>query len=471
MKNFILSASMILCGLSSANLSAQSTKDKFTSEDKKFNDWSVSVFAGTNALQNSDLTSWGRDEGESWFTPGYDFHIMVNRQITHAFGISLEYQMGGTKQQAVVYDDAIKYYGMSHGKTNYHAISLLGDINLSNLLRRTDNRTELKWALHGYLGGGLIGYKAKRTNYPSGSVTDYNTVSDIKLNDKSFFFQGGLGLRYKINEKFDAELKGMYVMTGDDEFDGSGLPNPRNGYTPADMNPNRSENMITLSLGLHYKFGKHKEALQWAPFIVPAVTVKEDTPFVCVDEDNDGVCDQWDKCPGTPAGYKVDGSGCPLDSDGDGVVDTEDECPTIPGPPTNKGCPEAETVVSAGQIATLLTDAIQGIEFDYDSDKIRSVSYSKLDNAAEVIVKHANYSFWVEGHTDAAGSDAYNQKLSERRAASVVRYLVNKGVNANQLFPIGKGESDLKYPECNPTTNCPAWKNLENRRVVFKEKN
>ena len=297
-----------------------------------------------------------------------------------------------------------------------------------------------------------------------------NTVDHQKFSDKSIYAQVGAGLRYKINEKFDTELKAMYLMSGDEEFDGSGKPNPRLGYTPADMEEGRDDNLVTLSLGLHYKFGKHKEALQWAPFIVPALTIA-DTPFVCVDEDNDGVCDQWDKCPGTPAGYKVDGSGCPLDSDGDGVVDTEDECPTIPGPPTNKGCPEAETVISAGQIATLLTDAIQGIEFDYDSDKIRNVSYSKLDNAAEVIVKHPDYNFWVEGHTDAAGSDAYNQKLSERRAASVIRYLVNKGVNANQLFPIGKGESDLKYPECNPTTNCPAWKNLENRRVVFKEKN
>ncbi|WP_414646268.1 OmpA family protein [Empedobacter sp. UBA2044] len=63
----------------------------------------------------------------------------------------------------------------------------------------------------------------------------------------------------------------------------------------------------------------------------------------------------------------------------------------------------------------------------------------------------------------------YNQKLSERRAASVVRYLANKGVDTTKLSSVGKDKSDLKWPECNPVTNCPAWKNLENRHVIFKE--
>jgi len=91
-----------------------------------------------------------------------------------------------------------------------------------------------------------------------------------------------------------------------------------------------------------------------------------------------------------------------------------------------------------------------------------------LNAAFDILQAHPSYKFYVEGHTDAAGSVAYNQDLSERRAASVVRYLVNKGIPATQLVPVGKGESDLKHPECDPVSNCPAWKNLENRRVVFK---
>ena len=410
----------------------------------------VSFFAGTNLMQNTDMTSWGRDDNKTWFTPGYDFQLAANRQITHAFGVSLQYQIGKSRQQLLNH---------TLTETKYQAITVFGDVNLSNLLRRTDNRTELKLALHGYAGAGILAYDACRGTFGGGKET-MQTIDKQKISDKSFYAQVGAGLRYKINHQFDVELKGMYLMSGDEEFDASGAYG-----AIADNEEGKDDKLITLSLGVHYKFGPKREALQWAPYILQApVQVETSTPFECIDNDNDGVCDQWDKCPDTPEGYKFDGSGCPLDTDGDGVVDTEDDCPTIPGPPTNKGCPIAETV------AITLTDWLKGIEFDYDSDKIRTVSYSKLDNAAEVIIKHPDYNFWVEGHTDAAGSDKYNQGLSERRAASVIRYLTNKGVNAGQLTPIGKGESDLKHAECDPHTNCPAWKNFENRRVVFKVK-
>ncbi|WP_395093483.1 OmpA family protein [Vaginella massiliensis] len=473
MKNFTISVSLVFLGLFSSQAQAQVVSgenyvydDKFTKEDKKFNDWSVSFFAGGNVLQNTDLVSW--DAG--YFKPGYDFQFQVNRQLTHAFGLSLMYQFGKTRQHGTVDDYYISNYrGKVDGRTKYNAISLLGDVNFSNLLRRSDNRTELKLALHGYFGAGLLGYKAERNNFRGSGPDGYVVITDQKLGDKSVFFQGGAGLRYEINNKFDVELRAMYFMSGDEEFDASGDPWP--GYwTAADTEEGRDDNMITLSLGVHYKFGPDRESLQWAPYMVQPILAPVATPFECIDEDNDGVCDQWDKCPNTPEGYKVDGSGCPLDTDGDGLVDTEDECPTIPGPLTNKGCPVAETVVSGDVIADQLTDWLKGIEFDYDSDKIRTVSYPKLDNAAEVIIKNPQYNFWVEGHTDAAGSEQYNQGLSERRAASVVRYLVNKGVNKDQITPIGKGESDLKHKECDPHTNCPAWKNLENRRVVFKIK-
>ncbi len=65
--------------------------------------------------------------------------------------------------------------------------------------------------------------------------------------------------------------------------------------------------MITFSLGLHYKIGKHKDALQWVSPLAYKAPV-EQTPFECIDEDRDGVCDQWDKCLGTPEGIRVDGS-------------------------------------------------------------------------------------------------------------------------------------------------------------------
>ena len=459
--------SLLILG-AAACVSAQTKYDDkpFNNSKKEFNDWSVSAFGGLNALQNTDLASWW---GGGYFTPGYDLKFQLNKQISHAFGLSLEYQFGKTRQKGTIYDNTPwgnAYLGKAHGETKYNGISVLADLNASNLLRRVDNRTEFKWALHLYGGAGILGYKAYRNHY-YGSGNDMSLVTDQKLSDKSVYFQVGSGLRYKLNDKFDLELRAMYLMSGDEEFDGSGKPEP-NYWTAADAEEGRDDNMITLSLGLHYKIGKHKDALQWVSPLAYKAPV-EQTPFECIDEDRDGVCDQWDKCLDTPEGIRVDGSGCSLDSDGDGIPDSEDKCPTIPGPPTNGGCPEKVVRISGEDVATTINAYLEGIEFDYNSDRIREQSYEKLNHAAEVLLANPDFKFVVEGHTDAAGGVDYNQKLSERRAASVVRFLANKGVDTTKLSPVGKGKSDLKWAECNPVTNCPAWKNLENRRVIFKE--
>jgi len=78
------------------------------------------------------------------------------------------------------------------------------------------------------------------------------------------------------------------------------------------------ESFWKATVGLEFDFGKAK------------------------DSDMDGVSDNKDKCPDTPAGVAVDANGCPLDTDGDGVADYMDDCPTIAGLTSLKGCPDAD---------------------------------------------------------------------------------------------------------------------------------
>ncbi len=61
-----------------------------------------------------------------------------------------------------------------------------------------------------------------------------------------------------------------------------------------------------------------------------------------LDSDMDGVSDNKDECPNTPAGVAVDAKGCPVDSDGDGVADYIDDCPTVAGITSLKGCPDSD---------------------------------------------------------------------------------------------------------------------------------
>lgn len=140
----------------------------------------------------------------------------------------------------------------------------------------------------------------------------------------------------------------------------------------------------------------------------------------------------------------------PKDSDGDGVIDANDKCPgTPPGVKVNaEGCPEVGV--------TLLS--LQGVNFDFDKATIKPESASILDHAVEVLNQQA-VSVRVEGHTDSRGSDAYNKVLSDKRAHSVMSYLVSKGIDAARLTAVGYGESAPIAP------NDSAENMAKNRRV------
>lgn len=153
-----------------------------------------------------------------------------------------------------------------------------------------------------------------------------------------------------------------------------------------------------------------------------------------------------------------------FDSDFDRIPNTHDECPFDKGTIDRKGCPRTKEEKITSEINRML----EGIEFDFDSYQIKSEFYDKLNTAAEIIKNQANQTYIVEGHTDAAGTPEYNNNLSLNRAKSVLNYLKEKGVNVSQLTIVGKGDTELRHPECRPHTVCDDQKNFENRRVIFK---
>ncbi|NVJ66133.1 MAG: OmpA family protein [Gammaproteobacteria bacterium] len=151
------------------------------------------------------------------------------------------------------------------------------------------------------------------------------------------------------------------------------------------------------------------------------------------DSDGDGVIDANDRCPGTPAGARVDAYGCPLDSDGDGVYDYQDACPNTPAGAKvdDKGCQIQEKVVIDMRL-----------NFDTNKYTIKPEMVSEIAKVAEFMRQFTNVNAEIQGHTDSVGSASYNQGLSERRANSVVSYLVsNFGIDASRLSGVGYGET------------------------------
>ncbi|MCA9544836.1 MAG: OmpA family protein, partial [Myxococcales bacterium] len=184
------------------------------------------------------------------------------------------------------------------------------------------------------------------------------------------------------------------------------------------------------------------------------------------DNDNDGIPDTEDQCPNEAEDYDgyQDTDGCPEpDNDGDGIPDREDKCPNVPenfdGIEDDDGCPEQrKVVISGGKIRIL-----DKVYFETNSDIIKVESYGILYQVAETLRQNPQIKLVeIQGHTDSRGRDDYNLDLSNRRAASVRRFLIEKGdIAAKRLESKGYGETQ----PVNPADNAEAWS--ENRRVEF----
>lgn len=213
----------------------------------------------------------------------------------------------------------------------------------------------------------------------------------------------GAGLRGQLSERWSTRLEALYRRDGDD----TSVPR-EDGFDD-----------FLFTAGLQFNFGG-KEAPPPAP-----------APAPVMDSDGDGVPDDRDRCPNTPAGVAVDENGCPLDSDGDGVPDYRDKCPDTP----------AGAIVDRDGCEIPPVLELNDVHFDFDKSNLKPEAIAILDEAAELLTVHETVVIEVAGHTDAIGTDEYNQGLSERRAKSVYDYLVSQGINASRMSTKGYGES------------------------------
>ena len=83
-----------------------------------------------------------------------------------------------------------------------------------------------------------------------------------------------------------------------------------------------------------------------------------------------------------------------------------------------------------------------GLLYDFDSDAVRPAAQANLRELANSLSKYPNSELLIVGHTDAKGEDAYNLRLSERRASAAMRYLQQQGVSASRIRIAGRGEME-----------------------------
>ncbi len=174
------------------------------------------------------------------------------------------------------------------------------------------------------------------------------------------------------------------------------------------------------TVGLSYAFGVKDDK----PAPVAAVAAPVAVAAAPLDSDGDGVIDDNDLCPGTPAGVKVNEKGCEL------LTKERHE------------------------------ERLQ-VNFPTDSAVVQAADHAEIERVAVFMRKYPEVSTQIEGHTDADGSNDYNLKLSERRADAVRNVLIERfGIEPSRLSSVGYGEA--KPIASNSTKEGKA----QNRRVI-----
>jgi OmpA-OmpF porin, OOP family len=183
------------------------------------------------------------------------------------------------------------------------------------------------------------------------------------------------------------------------------------------------------------------------------------------DRDGDGIPDKDDKCPDNPEDFDgiQDADGCPEDdADKDGIPDAQDACPKEPGEPDadpkKNGCPKFIRRISGSTEIQLL----KNIEFATGKATILPKSFPIVDEVVRLMKVNQDIKrLAIEGHTDNRGSDELNERLSNDRANSVMKYLIDKGIDSGRLSAKGFG------PKRPIADNNTATGRQRNRRVEF----
>ncbi len=431
---------------------------KLFSGTSGFRTWSFGITAGGLA---PILAIGGRNDYSKWKTT-FGYGAYIKNQLSHNFGLQLQFlkgtvagENGTTTSTGFPITDPYKSFNTD---LNWSG-ALTGVFTLGHI-----NWTQLHTSIQPYVsvGGGWV-------NYNPHVVTTGGTSIDVKP-DGSFtelFIPVELGLKFNVSRDINLDLGYSMNFVDADNFDGY--------YKPSYV----GDKFSYAHLGLEFALGDKRKP-QLATHNAPAALaqdlwdknaalanslaadearlnqlnrdlanlngLRDDIARMKMDSDGDGVADYFDKCPNTPAGTKVDGSGCPL-----------------PAPPPAK---QDTTIIKTEKYyiteedRLIVSEAMRNIEFDFGKSTIRPRSLPYLTRVADML-KKKGFSLKLAGHTDNVGSDAANLKLSRNRAESVKSYLVSQGVNSGKIEATGYGESQ---PIATNTTDAGRQKN---RRVEF----
>jgi OOP family OmpA-OmpF porin len=433
----------LLCAILTTGAFAQESNNtpKYSEE---YNLWSVGIHAG-NVLTLGDYRGMRGDN--AGFDLGYG--LDVNYRFNHVFGLQGRFMLGGAT-----------------GGNAYQIPSLLGDSYFENsfisgdvsallyLPNLASQRKENRWFLpYASAGLGFVNYDAQ--NY---LASDDSQLADTS--GTSLMMPFGIGGLIRLGDKWNIDVN----MTANVDFN-----NQFDGY----VGNGGSDAHLYTSIGVNYVFGKKEKSVEWVnpmdQMYMDMQSMQNTVDEISKDTDGDGVPDKFDEDNNTPNGVAVDGRGRALDVDGDGVPDYMDVDPFSPKgaevdasgrekdsdgdgvpdsrdrePNSAKGALvnfQGVTIPTAG--GAVINSFIPSVYFSLESSTVTYANYERLAVVGKMLKANPDLKLRIIGHTDPTGSESYNQKLSERRAQSVVDHLVKYyGIDESRLVVSARGENE-----------------------------
>ncbi len=453
--------------------------------------WTIGVQTGILGF-HGDLTKHKNNRYGGHFSDSkYKFNggLVVKYSLSHVLSLRLSGYAG-------TFDltNNNEMYGGYYFKLQNHmkALEMQLYVNLGNVsfLRQTRSIN-----LYMFTGVGAI------FNKFSGTLTGISpTYADINFANDPYWSKHkkshyatvpvGLGLMYKLNDKFDLGLETGLRYTRTDSLDFASYP----------IHTNRKFDYFSqTTLGLYFKFGgKKKDHYDWinpiATIYDDIADVKKKVKLLTGDADKDGVADYLDKEPETPEGVAVTGGGISLDIDNDGIADFKDDEPfSDKGQPVDEkgrmkdddgdgvpngrdlepNTPKGTLVNFQGKTIPMVTNNnnsaggggagyMPTIFFDTDKWYVKPEFYSELLAVSEVLRLNPSLKLDVVGNADYRLDDAHNDMLGNNRAEAVIEVLVKKfGVDRSRLTVKNNGEHLPMVPGKGPAFD------PYNRRVNF----
>ncbi|MEO6917008.1 MAG: OmpA family protein [Chitinophagaceae bacterium] len=435
--------------------------------------------------------------------PGFGFGAHLQKSLGYVFSLRLDYEHGmakglGWKPRIAGFSSPLIAAGYSgqvydNYKTSLNDLSLDGVVTFNNI---KFHKAKSNFIVYAMAGVGLTVFNAKvnvknaagaNYNYSSitgGNIDDrkstrdaiknlldntYETAAEDGGRSEKKFLGGtmkpsanlGLGMAFRLGKRISLSIEDRFTYVASDLLDGQRWQNT-NGLGNSRILTPGNDTYNYLSVGLNLSIGgKSVDPLWWInplDYAYSELNTPKHMKFpkpILDDADGDGITDQFDREPNTPAGAAVDSHGVSRDTDGDGVPDYKDkelitptQCQPVDADGVGK-CPEpacCQTLDSLMKAGFSLKNAcnlgnLPSVSFKGKSIAMSNDAKAVLSSVAESMKNNPNCKVAVVGYGE---SNKSAQQLSWDRVNTVINYLVEKeGISTDRfIFKYGEAGGD-----------------------------